>query len=260
MKKATEDVKQPNSIIILGPPGTGKTTLACQFPGVFLLNCDQNIAGPIKYLRENSKSLEFYHETPFQMPDGSPTPRAQLFQRCAELLMEANEMKDVKTLVVDSLTSFVSIVLVEVLCQQGRKLGSFDFKTSTSKTADEQMQIQDWGVFLGLLREFIFRLKATGKTIIFTGHLRTEKDSLTQMLRQFIAVPGQMAETIAGYFGEVWLLENSTKLVGTKREQQRLITTFPMSVTDAPLGLKSSSGIESGSSVDAEEIIKKVCG
>lgn len=258
MKKATDTYVQPKSLIILGTPGAGKTTLVSQFPGLFLLDCDQNLGGPLQWLKANDKKPDFYYADPFHDEDGNVLPRELHFQRAATLLMEANDMPDVKTLAVDSLTTFVDIVITEVLRLQGRKLGSFDFKTKNSKSMDEPMQIQDWGAFFNVMKQFIIKLKSTGKTIIFTGHLKTREDEASKMLRQFISVPGQMAEVIAGLFSEVWLLENAIKVKNGAKVQERLVTTFPSTKGMSALGLKSSCGVESGSPVDVDDLIRKV--
>lgn len=256
MKKASEGYKAPSSAIILGAPGSGKTTLVSQFPGLFLLDCDENAGGPITWLKSQKKSTDFYIASPLRDDEGKEVPRAQQFQRAATLLEEAAAMDDVKTIAIDSLTTFVPIVLTEVLRQQGRRLGNFDFKTANSKTYDEPMQIQDWGAFLGLMRTFIMKLKATGKTLVIIGHLKTKEDDVNKMMRQFINVPGQLADIISGWFSEVWLLEANMEIKKGKKTETRKVTTFPQSKTATTLGLKSSTGVKSGSEINADELVK----
>lgn len=256
MKKTT-NYTQPTSIIALGAPGTGKTTLVLQFPKPFVLDCDKNQAGPLRWLKEHGKPTDdIYYGSPYEDDAGATLPREKWYARSAELLTEACGSPDIETVIIDSLTSFVDIALVEVLRQQGRKLGSFSLDNKSSKPFDDQMQIQDWGFFFSLLKQFIFRLKATGKTIIFTGHVKVAEDSVSGMMRQSIACPGQMADVIAGFFGEVWLFESS---VDTKtKTETRTLRTFPTTKSMESLGLKSSTGIVSGVPVDPAEVLKRL--
>lgn len=261
MRKANDPThvyKQPDSVLILSEPGGGKSTLALNFPKPFVLNCDRNLAGPIRWLKENNKPTDFYYGDPFVDENDNAIPRDDWFKRAVQLLQEAVMSTDIKTIIIDSLTTFVDIVLTEVMRQQGRPRGSFEFKTSTSKTVDTPLQIQDWGAFFGLMKHIIFQLKSTDKTLVVTGHLKTDKDELSGILKQFIACPGQMSEIIAGYFSEVWLIRRSVKLVGNVKQPVREVITFPEGVQNEALGLKSSIGLKSGESLNIDEIIKRI--
>lgn len=252
--KSTATYKQPTSVIALGAPGTGKTTFLCQFPKPFILDCDNNLSGPLRWLKEHNQSNEIFYGNPFEDEEGKVIPREQWYPRASTLLQEACDSPLIETVIVDSLTSFVDIAMTEVLRQQGRKIGAaFDFKNKSSKSFDEPMQIQDWGAFFGLMKQIVFRLKATGKMIIYTGHIANELDSASGMIRQCIACPGKFADVMSGFFSEVWLFES---FVDSKtKEERRTLRTFPQSKQMESLGLKSSVGIKSGEALDPQHVL-----
>lgn len=260
IKKATQ-YKQPSSLLLLGTPGTGKSTFVSQFPGIFILDCDNNLAGPIRWLKDNNKEVDFYCASPCIDDDGTEVPREHWYRRAAQLLVQASEMPEIKTICIDSLSSFSDMVMVEVLRQQGRKLGSFDKLTDTNKVkaADEQLQIQDWGVFFNMIKQVFFRLKSCGKMLVVTGHIKTSEDSLTKSINELVAIPGQSANQISGWFSEVWKLENSIKRRGSSSEQERLVQTFPSGKLQEYLGLKSSAGVATGTAMNADALIKQIC-
>lgn len=249
---------QPTSVLLLGTPGAGKSTLAAQFPDCFVLDCDENYAGPIRYLNSQPNPPKFYIGSPLYAADGKSVPPQDRFRRAMVLLDEAANSDLIKTIVVDSLTTFVDMVLYEVMREQGRKIGDFSFKTSTSKAMDEQLQIQDWGFFLGTMKKVIFSLKGTGKTIVFTGHIKVREDEVSKLLRQAVAVPGQFADIISGLFSEVWLLERETKRTSAGSEELYFVTTFPSGKIDQGLGLKSACGLKSGSKIEPKELLAKL--
>lgn len=258
MKKANDTYKQPKSLLVLGPPGVGKSTLVAQFPGVFILDTDNNLAGPIDYLKSQGREPDFFYGSPFTDAEDKPLPRGEWFQRGINLLMEAAESSEVSTLAIDSLTGFTEMVLCEVLKQQGRSMGDLELTRTAAKIGDDQMQIQDWGIFFNTMKQLIFRLKNCSKNLIITGHVKTLTDNLTQTLHQAVAIPGQSSDLLPGWFSEVWLLDSDIKRTNTGVQEIRRIITFPQSQIAKSLGLKSSVGIESGTEIDAESIIERL--
>jgi len=256
MKSTAQSFTQPQSVLILGEPGTGKTTLASQFKQPFILDCDVNIAGPVKWLKDNKRRSEFFYGNPTVNDAGTLVPREEQFGRACALLEEAAASPDVSTIIIDSLTTFSDIVLTEVLRQQKRTLGTLQVKDLKTRTLDEPMQIQDWGGFFGLMKRTIFGLKASGKTLVITGHIKTDKDELTKILKQFIYCPGTMSDVIAGFFSEVWLLKRETKIVAGAKQESRFLMTFPDGSATEALGLKSSVGLKSGEAINLDKIIE----
>ena len=254
------DIKTKISLLLLGVSGTGKTSLLLQFPKPFILNCDDNLNGPVKFLKRQGVDLsDVTFATPIYEEDGTPVPREEWFKRSGNLLSQAGQ-SDCETIIVDSLTTFTDFVLIEVLRLQGRTIGDVFLSDKRSKLADSQMQQQDWGAFFNAMKALIMQLKSWDKNIVFTGHTKTREDSATNALYNSIACPGQTADLIAGFFEEVWLLKSSIKGSGSTAKEKRTIQTFPASNMNTGLGLKSPSGLPSGSDLDPEVALKYLFG
>lgn len=256
MKSISELTKRKNtSLLLMGVSGTGKTALTIQFPDPFVLDCDDNLNGPVKYLTRNGVELKnVSFGSPYSDNEGNPLPREKWFPRAGELLSEAIK-SPCKTIVIDSLTSFSDLVLIEVLRLQGRSLSDVTLSTKGSRIADEQMQIQDWGMFFNAMKSLVMKLKASGKTVVFNAHTKSKEDNLTKSFQTVLACPGQTSDLLAGFFEEVWLLENTIVGVGKTAREQRTVASFPPNALTKSLGLKSPSGLPSGTKLDAAELI-----
>jgi len=218
MKSATDTTPSiPMSLIILGAPGTGKTTLATQFPKAYFLNADNNIEGSIRWLKDNNRNADFFYDdissatkeelSKANIPDlelkDLPTEgecivkRQWKYRYMAMLLNEAVGSDKIKTIVLDSLTSLTEVTLDEVRRQAGRAMGD----PFGAKTVDDMLQRQDWGANMSLVKNLIFQLMGSGKRLVLIGHLKIDKDELTGIMQEYIAIPGQLSTQIALWFG-----------------------------------------------------------
>jgi hypothetical protein len=240
----------PQSTLIIGVPGSGKTTLALNFPKPFLLDCDGNLNGPVRYLTSENRKPNFLYDSPTFLPDGSRTPLGDVYQRSADLLKEACESKNVETIIIDSATSYC-----DALMRFALKTNKLSFGTDL-KTASAKLTFAEWGIVSEMLRRAVFWLKGSGKKIVWLAHKDVDKDELTGALYNFISIPTKNKNSFAGWFEEVWelVVENTMTAKGPKRIHK--LRTAPLSANDAPLGLKSSLGWGSSVVVDADFMAK----
>jgi hypothetical protein len=223
MKNAsTLDLKKRGTYLILGQPGAGKTSLALNFPKPFVLDCDDNIASAIKF----TGITNFLYATTSVDDNGVSIPPASRYARLTRELNEAATSPLVETIILDSLTS-----LIEIIISECKRLGGI--------SEDAIMRIQDWGTFANVLRGLIVKLKGANKNIIVIGHVEVEQDEADKIFKSFIAIPGKNRFTIAGLFSDVWLMRTDIDGVGASAKTVRKIRTVPDNKNDYR-GLKNT--------------------
>lgn len=213
---------QSMAIIIVGNPGTRKTSLALQFPNPYFFDADNNLSGPVRHLNRPG----FKYDLASIDENGKeilPPKRYAHFVKC---LGVAADDPDVDWIVIDSLTSFVDILKIETLRQANKKW-------------DDTMTIPDWGRFAFLVKHVIMQLRLTSKGLILTAHNKRIQDEATKTFMHFINIDGGSKDIISGVFTDCWETYTDTKMVGGKAVTKYMIRTQPMNNADQR-GIKSS--------------------
>lgn len=220
---------EPLSILLIGPPGGGKTTLMLQFPDVEVEDCDRNLDGPERFLRTKLKSLAYSYNCITYTDDGKPVPLHLCYDRLLDKLKEARTTPS-KTVGGDSLSLMNEFIVRKVLGDQFRPT----------------IEIRDWmkikSNYMDLL---VANLRSLGKTVIITAHEKVAKktDPTNPMLEIITGyepnVQGSIADVLPGLFTDIW---RCTSRPGPGQRTEYVIHTAATALSPY---LKNSLGLPS---------------
>lgn len=198
-------------VLLQGDPKSGKTTMACQFPGAYIIDIDVNLAGPLRYLKSAKLPLPVGYDV-VDHEDGKEIHPDLRYTRFSKLLTEASTNDEVKTIVIDSATGLVDLLLAETKrLQPGIK---------------DQRQM--FGFFFQYGKEFLTRLKTIRKHIVLVCHEKLEKNPDGSVILPYrVAWPGQLGHIIASFFTDVWRCEVLEKPTGLETKYEWVVKTMP---------------------------------
>lgn len=185
------------SLLLQGPPKSRKTAFALQFPRPYILDCDNNVEGTMRWRKKNGLPNDFFYDIPDVLDNGQERTIIERYGFCADRLKEAAMSKDIDTIIVDGVTKFNTYIIAEIGRIQGRKPG--------------EMQLQDWNAHLYIWQNFITKMQACPKMFILIAH--EQASDRTDLPGTLINIPGkQIQSSIAGMFSDVWRSEITDKL------------------------------------------------
>jgi hypothetical protein len=182
-------------LLLQGESGSGKTTKALQFPGVWVIDCDQNLGGPLRYLRENNLPLPIGYDKVDLLDDGTVVPENERWARIATLLSKIGTRvgPELKTLVFDSMSKLSDYNKAHVL------------RTNPTKTGG--MEQTSWGFYYYNWVRLVGVVATAKVHCVFTAHDKVDKDELDGSTRIFLNVQGQFQAVAGSLFTDVWHAE-----------------------------------------------------
>ena len=199
---------EPLKILLMGPPGSRKTTLCMTFPNVHFMDCDGNLDGPEVHVRKTNSNLSYTFDS-IGYDDSSPPKIVNIedrYERLCDklkLVKSSPEYSNVKFVVIDSCSQLNEFVIRYTLKQQGK----------TRHTLE--MEARDWNPFKSFtMALFVVRLEETNRHSICTFHEEylydpgDGKDFMTKKLREVNPYyQGSIGDNMAYMFTDCWKVE-----------------------------------------------------
>lgn len=210
------------SVLLQGKPKSGKTTLALQFPKPWIADADNNMSGTIRYMLRNKMHdvlADIKIFTPDRLKNDAGLWEERPYgQRLLALNAELKAMMktDRQTFIIDGITKLNTYIIGDI----GRQKPRINEKDSGLRNRREgEMSLADWNDHQFIWQNFITKLQATGRTVIFTAH--EEQSDREDLPGTLISVQGKKVQaTLAGMFTDVWRCEVNTKPLSSGGKEQ----------------------------------------
>lgn len=187
------------ALMLIGPPKAGKTVFALNFPDPYILDCDNNLAGALRYHNHSKTPINFWFDNP-----GSEPPEKR-WGFCCKALKEAAASPDPKTIIVDGLSLMAYYLEKHILANSGTSTGMKDLIIAGEKV----MNMSHWMPFKNLMSQLVMACKCSGKLFIMTCHEQTEHAESGAVIGYSPLISGSLRQNIAGYFTDVWRCETN---------------------------------------------------
>jgi DNA polymerase III delta prime subunit len=214
-------------LLLQGPPGSTKTTTACRFPGAWIFDCDLNLGGPLRWLKEKGLPLPIGYDTIDRKDDGTVVPENMRWQRLCDCInavaKKAEELK-IQTLVIDSATKAEFYNQAHVL--------------RTNPTKSGGLEMPSWGFVRNNWIQLVGTLTSAKVNFVLVCHEKVDKDELDGSLKYFLNIQGSFKDIAGSLFTDVWRAEMVSS-GGLNPTYKAVLRTMP----DYRFALKNSFGL-----------------
>jgi len=187
------------SVLVVGPPGSGKTCFAASFPyPILVLDFDLKIDSAAAWYANDKERLENIEVKQLGKRLDGADPIVEFLSVIKDLgdQQKAGVMK-YKTLVIDSATTFSAAVLAHIVrTNPGVK--------RVASAQGVQPGMQDFGILKREFEKLIPGLLSLPMNVIMTSHVKTDRSELTGEIIRSPIMDGSFAATLPIYFKEVY--------------------------------------------------------
>ena len=184
-------------LLLIGPPLSGKTSVAMQFAKPYIISTDHKIQNAVSRIPAGKEWFYDYVD----VDNGKPVPYEQQWTRATQLLKAGCTDPNVQTVIWDNLSDLSGMLQAHVIANGGTKL---------IVGGEKVFEMQHWQPFKLLMQRAISFARGSGKMFIVCCHEDTEKDEVTGVLTYKPLVPGQLRGQLGGMFTDVWRCEVTT--------------------------------------------------
>jgi hypothetical protein len=199
--------EQSFALMLIGPPKAGKTTFALNFPDPYILDCDNNLAGALRYHNHSKNPIKFW----FDNPGNEPLPEKR-WGFCVKALKEAVQHPEVKTIFVDGLTLMAYYLEKHILANSTS--GGSNAMKDLIIAGEKCMNMSHWMPFKNLMSQLVMACKCSGKLFVMSCHEQTEHAESGAVIGYSPLISGSLRQNIAGYFTDVWRCETNNTPTG----------------------------------------------
>lgn len=177
------------AILLVGPPGSGKTRTIMSFPDPGILDCDGNLASAVRV----AKGKKFWYSQPFVTDDGKEVPEVDRWNRAVAETKSLLVSSETKSFIVDGLSN---------LCRWGLIHAEAELVKAGINVKKEYLA--KYQAFIPLLTNYLTMIRLAGKYVLVTVHQVMEKDELSGRVMFKLDIPGRLADNLGGQFTDVW--------------------------------------------------------
>jgi hypothetical protein len=178
------------TLLLKGPPGSGKTHKAARFPKPVIFNFDNNLSGLRSLPAEVKKEIRVVN--PRKNAKGEDIPAIAIWDNFVAQLTAVVSDKTVRTVVIDSLSSLANALEDKILQSSSPAL---------------TFKLQQWGDFqryLKWLGEELMNNQSRHFNVVVIAHETVDKDEATQAVTYSLNVGGRMKNSFDMFFSDCW--------------------------------------------------------
>jgi hypothetical protein len=238
------DINRSTTIMIVGAPGAGKTTLALQFPRPYIFDADNKLRGPLRHITSlgiDPKTIKYDHGTVDE--NGTPIKPLQRYQHMVKCLTAAAKDETIDTIIIDSGTAIQEYIKNDIFRQRVPNVKSNTPLINEANLERAQLTEPEWGIYGRYWNSLVTEMQTLGKIVIFTMHFENRSLNEGAITEVALAVQGQTRYKLAGLFSDVINPFTKTEGFGENMKVKRYLRTIPVNENDQR-GLQSALGLK----------------